>query len=251
MTKPTTPARKNAVAPVAAGKARHRSAKGKTGKPPPLVVEVRAALDGWQDWAESTVRGVISPVQFLALVLYVLAEDGTTPEQEELIVVACGQELLNACKADIVIPLDPVTCLRYAPRDGDRAWMLSIDHANLFLQSMPVGFDCAKVAEFFRLEAAKKIHGDGKTLTYEQAKASRTSRRGRKWLDAEKDAVIAEIKQREGESSLWGKVAKELGISEQTLRSNLKPKDGDNPQKSRPPKEDGGGGAALHAVWRK
>lgn len=215
----------------------------------PLVEMVRASLDSWESWVEKTAYGVISPVQFLALVLWVLQKESTTPEQEEMIVMAWGEELQKAMRAQIVIPLHPVTYLAYKPEKGDVSWLLSIAHATSFLEHEPVGFDCAKVLEHFRTEAAKQSPGDAETLTYVQAKEQRLKRKGQKWTAAEIAAVKAELDGRKGEAGLWGVVAGELGIKEQTLRSNIDTAD----QKTLPTKTaaEGGlsGGVNLQGAW--
>lgn len=197
--------------------------KAANAKPAPKLIElVRIELDNWSNWVNDTKRGVMTPVQFLAVVLWILSDESTTDEDEVLIVEGWGKALLDAVARQIVVALHPVTLLPISNAGKPDNWRLSIMHADQFLESMPIGFDCRNILASWCDEAAGQGAGDATALTYDQAKKQRKDGRNSAWTRPQIEAVNVEIKRRNREKGLWATVARELGIKEQTLRSNLK-----------------------------
>ncbi len=189
---------------------------------PTLVESVRNKLFEWETWAMATERGVITPVQFLAVILYVLSDEGMPAKDEASIVNEWGRALLTACDRKIVVALNPVTLLASTKEDGDN-WVLSIAHADYFLENTPIGFSCRDVLAYWRDQVNAKGSAEDVEITFDQAKAQRlaTGAKSTKWTDSQKKAVQKEISARTGKA-IWSTVAKELKLAEQTLRAALK-----------------------------
>lgn len=180
---------------------------------------VDACLCDWQLWAADTARGVITPAQLLAVVLYMLETDASTESDRRLIVEAWWGALARAIELQEVRPLHPITLLPARAQDTLGACVLSVFDANYFLTLTPVGFDLEKVLAYFRDSAAAESAHDATELTYAQAVAQRKDK-GVKWTNAQAVAVLKEIDTRTG-SKIRETIAKELGISESSLNSAL------------------------------
>ncbi len=213
MNKPTDKSRKSNVAPI------------KTDPPavdpkPSLVELVQKALDDYADWVGDTERGVMTPVQFLAVVLWVLSNEKTSAADEKLIVDGWGAALLEAARLQVVVALHPITFLSLHGDQDPRKWVLSVNHADYFLDQMPVGFCCSKVLTHWREQAAEQSDGVIGELTYDQAKARRKKAgKGSAWTGPQRDAVAREIARRKDETSLFKTISADFGISQQALRS--------------------------------
>lgn len=224
--------------------------KAANAKPAPKLIElVRIELDNWSNWVNDTKRGVMTPVQFLAVVLWILSDESTTDEDEVLIVEGWGKALLDAVARRIVVALHPVTLLPISNAGKPDNWRLSIMHADQFLESMPIGFECRKALACWCDEAAGQGAGDATALTYDQAKKQRIDGKNSTWTRPQLEAVNVEIKRRNGEKGLWARVALELDITEQTLRSNLKKSSGQTRPGNKSNRTLTAGNVALPAAW--
>lgn len=177
------------------------------------VIEI---LDTWADWVADTRRGILTPHQLLALVLWMIRTDQTSHEQEVQIVEGWAQALIQACGRDIPA-LHPVTLLPLTSPVEPGNWVLSIAHAQEFLDSMPVGFDCCKVLDHFQVQAAEMVNGDAAELTYQQAVEQRKANKRASLTYAQVKAI-----QRQVAIDGLSAVAEDIGIARQTLSTNLK-----------------------------
>jgi hypothetical protein len=190
---------------------------GGAGKSNLTVQAVAKALDNWCDWAPYTTRGVLTPFQFLALVLWVIQTEATNSEDEAQIVNGWAKALLNSLST--IPALHPVTLLALDSPPLAGEWVLSIAHAQEFLDSMPIGFNLDVVLEHFRTEAAKLAVSGSEGSPYASLIASRKGKgkSGERWTPEQVQIAINEVK-----SQGIKKVAADLGIARQTLETALK-----------------------------
>lgn len=219
---------------------------------PPEVVDfvqtVRVALDSWASWVADTERGLITPAQLIALVLWVLQTEKTTESDERLIIEGWAKALLKACQQEVVFALHPVTLLPIEATHGQSDWVLSLNHAKWFLEAMPVGFDCIKILEHFRHQALELVVSTTEELTFAQVVSQRKANKSSAWTPAQKSAVYQEISTHGG-VGVRKSVATSLGITVSTLNTtvpkNFKvmPSDSARPNLS--------GNDALQIAWKR
>lgn len=227
MNKPTEKSRKSNVAPI--------KPEAATVHPEPTLVDlVLQALVDYANWVGDTERGVMTPVQFLAVVLWMIRTETATPADEEQIINGWGGALREAARLQLVAALHPVTLLPLAGAEDPKKWLMSVVHADNFLEQMPIGFSCSKVLAHWRDVAAAQSNASADVLTYEQAREQRKKAgKGSTWTDLQRDAVHGEIRSRQGEKMLYSTIALDLGISEQALRIALSRGGQKGPEKTR------------------
>lgn len=179
-----------------------------------LWVDVLGCLDTWKKWAPGTLRGVLAPDQFLAVVLWALQTSNTTEADEKLIVTRWGRALVDACSKRLITALHPVCLLPLEHGDPPEEWVLTLEDAQTFLDSMPLGFSLAKSLAWW-CEQAEKLESRDQTL--EEVAARRTSVKGTRWTDADKQ-VVAEAVSEKGIKE----VAAVLGLREFAVRNVIK-----------------------------
>lgn len=172
------------------------------------------ALADWARWAPDTVRGLLTPVQFLAVVLWMLQTEKTTPGDDFLIVEGWARALLKAVRLGLVTAVHPITLLPIDATSDTSEWVLSVNHANAFLESMPIGFDCCVALEHFRGEALRLAVRSEEGMTFEKAALERETQKGKPWTDAQKAAVLGKINE-----IGYPQTAQKLGMAVQTLRN--------------------------------
>lgn len=124
---------------------------------PGLFEAVTAAADesATAKWIEGTSAGAISAVQFLAVVLTIVSKDGATVDDERHIVAAWGQKLADSTAVLVggarhVVPFDPVTMLPLPGRPTSWDWLLAVDDADTFLESLGAGWRCSEILDYWR-----------------------------------------------------------------------------------------------------
>lgn len=217
---------------------------------PPEVVDfvrkVQITLDSWVSWVADTERGLITPAQLIALVLWVLQTEKTTESDERLIIEGWAKALLKACQQEVVIALHPVTLLPIYETHGQSDWVLSLNHANWFLEAMPVGFDCIKILEHFRHQALELVAPAAEELTFAQTVAQRKASKSERWTTAQKNAVHKEVTTRGG-AGVRKSVAFELGIAVSSLNITVPKNYKVMPSDSERPKLIGND--SLQGIW--
>lgn len=178
--------------------------------------EVGGCLTEWRQWAAPVnQRGVMTPAQFLAVVLWAVQTEDTSEADEKLIVNRWARALLLACSRKIVVALHPV-CLLPLERDDSRThWAMSVAHAQDFLDSMPMGFNLIRALEYWRDEAAKPL--DERPTLEQIAARLKSGSKGTRWPDVERQVVADAVA-----ASAVAVVAKKLGVQPNTVRSAIK-----------------------------
>lgn len=179
-----------------------------------MVTRVVDTLDRWLDWVGDVQRGVLTPYQFLAVVLWWIATEKAGPDEDALIVNGWFGAL--AARRAGIRMLHPVTLLPLSKTHASDDWVLSIRDAQEFLDSMPIGFNLEKALAFMQKEAAELVVDGAATPTYEQAVAQRKAGSKSKWTDGQLAVVAARVAI-DGAAS----VAKDIGIFRQTLEKTL------------------------------
>ena len=194
------------------------------GKSNATVQAVTKTLDAWCEWAPHTTRGVLTPYQFLAVVLWAIQTEATNPEDEVQIVTGWAKALLQS--SSTFPALHPVTLLALEAPTTD--WVLSVTHAQEFLDSMPIGFRLELVLEHFRSEANKLKVAGNESLTYKALVILRIGDgKGKPWTDDQVQIALAAVKANRGK-----KVAKDMGLFRQPLTAALSRKrDNRGPEK--------------------
>lgn len=178
------------------------------------VRSVLRTLESWGEWAGSTDRGILTPYQLLALILWSIQTPKTSAAEESLIVVGWARALLSGMRQGIPA-LHPVTLLPIEGYKGPLDWVLTVQHAQEFLDSMPVGFDVAIALQHFRDQAA--VAKEGVELTLDDAIAQRKGGKNKPWTDSQLE-VIGEAVHKQGLQS----IAARMELSHQSLSSALK-----------------------------
>lgn len=184
---------------------------------------VRSVLDDWLSWAERHHQAVLTPLQFLALILWVVRTDSSTSEQEAQIIDSWDAYARQACLAGIIVPLHPVTLVPV--KFGDVAdWVLTVDHAQDFLDRMPVRFDCKMIVEHFRSEAHKHRGSDAPDFdTWAEVVAHRRENAAGSWDSrGQRRIARAEFERRGGAPAVYQVLADELGIKRAPFERALK-----------------------------
>jgi len=174
---------------------------------------VQRTLDTWAEWAEGTDRGVLTPYQFLALILWAIKTPEASAQDEALIIDGWARVLLNQMRNGIPA-LHPVTLLPIEGHHSPSEWVLSIQHAQEFLDSLPIGFGVERALQHFREQAA--LGKKGGVLTLDDAIAQRKGGKNKPWTDSQV-SVISQAVQDDGLKA----IAKRIGISHQTLSTAL------------------------------
>ncbi len=178
------------------------------------VRDVLRTLESWDEWASGTVRGILTPYQFLALILWSIQTPKTNAEEESQIVVGWARALLSGMQRGIPA-LHPVTLLPIKGPKGPLDWVLTVQHAQEFLDSMPVGFDIEIALQHFRDQAA--VAREGVELTLEDAIAQRKGGKNKPWTDSQL-SVIGEAVDKQGLQV----IAQRINLSHQSLSMALK-----------------------------
>jgi hypothetical protein len=191
-----------------------------------FVRSVQKSLDDWCDWAPNTTRGTLTPEQLLAVVLWAIQNETTSPEDEALIIEGWAQAL-SAVMSKLPA-LHPVTLLPLDKRTAPKNWVISIVHAQEFLDAMPIGFNLDIALEHFRVEAAKQLEkGRGGAPYADVLEQRKKAIKGAPWT-REQLALVAEQVKARGIKAVAG----ELGISRQSLTTALqRPRDQLGPAK--------------------
>ncbi|MFC7408895.1 hypothetical protein [Hydrogenophaga atypica] len=193
--------------------------------------QVVGCLDKWVEWAAPASQGcVLTPVQFLAVVLWVIGPEEPSDATAKLIVNRWARALSVAHSRGEVITLHPVCLLPLGREESPADCVLSMGHLQEFLDSMPIGFNLRKTLESWRDELAQP---SGEKRTLEQVAKDRKAVKGTRWKQADKQVVADAV----NETSISA-VAKVLGLREFAVRNvteGLKPT-GSTGGNGRPPK---------------
>lgn len=178
--------------------------------------EVAECLAEWRQWAAPVnQRGVLTPAQFLAVVLWAVQTDDTSDATVKLIVNRWARALMLACSRNIVIALHPVCLLPLERDDSPAHWVVSVAHAQDFLDSMPMGFNLSRALEYWRDEAAKPL--DERPTLEQIAARLKSGSKGTRWPDAERQVVADAVA-----ASTVAEVAKKLGVQPNTVKNAIK-----------------------------
>ena len=122
-----------------------------------LVGDVLAAAenDAIPQWLANVSGGAISVVQFLAVVLWVIAKEDTDAEAEALIITEWHERLCEAAAVRtggwrLVQPYDRLTLLPMKGNPSGPDWVLAVDDADEFLKACGAGWRCSQVLTFWR-----------------------------------------------------------------------------------------------------
>lgn len=120
--------------------------------------------EAWRAWLPGTKSGAIGAVPFLAVILWKFGGEAPDKEKDARIVADWAQALAHATirrgavlgghgPTRAVIPRDPVSLVQLRDLPPSWNWVLSVDDADSFLESMGMGFTCSGVLAHWYAEA--------------------------------------------------------------------------------------------------
>lgn len=113
-------------------------------------------------------RGILTPLQFLAIVHFVLFDFHAAAQNEQRIVDGWYRALLDAVETRVVVPRDRDSMLPLAAIDDWNNWVLSLADANALLASVGMEWTCTEVAAHLFNESSF----DGRSTLRDAALAS-------------------------------------------------------------------------------
>lgn len=199
-----------------------------------FLAEVVDLLNDWRLWTPSVARrGVMTPGQLLALILWSVQTSETSEADDLLIIERWSRALMDSVCGGVVVALHPISLLPLESGDPKDKWVLTVAHANAFLEWTPIGFDVekalthwAKEAERLGAEQTTPNHPDevqdwSGLVAYRKSKKT-SGTRSVAWPEQHIGIARAELERRGGTAASRHEMATELGVTRQALAKKLK-----------------------------
>jgi hypothetical protein len=107
--------------------------------------------DRWIERAKN--RGILTPIQLLALIHFVIFEFGMSEEDEGRIVTHWFDALLRASECGDIVPRDLVSLLPLKTIPPNMDWIISLSDAEKFVASQGMEWTCAEIIEHLFAES--------------------------------------------------------------------------------------------------
>lgn len=220
--------------------------------PPDLLAQVLHAIEGetverqvltLPDGTEKTVelrffgpdkwisrvheRGILTPLQFLAIVHFVLLDFKNPDQNEQRIVDGWYRTLLDAAESRILVPRDPDSMLPLDKIDDWNSWVLSLADANALVASVGMEWTCTEVAahlfnesspsgwskEFFEALGASATPKAGSTPVSDNNGRSKHASTKDKLTKQQREEIVRRAKDGETQAAL----GREYGVTPQAI----------------------------------
>jgi hypothetical protein len=217
---------------------------------------VEAVLENWRSWAKGVAfSGLMTPLQFFAVVLWVLEshKGDELPEDQLKTALSHWKRVIDrGIKEEILIPLHGVSLLP-VPEANESKWVLSVGQLIDLMEHLPWAFDLRWALESFSKEADENAE---EIQTWQEAAELHKSQSegGKKpeWTQAKLKPICEAV-----ESGVKpGLIANKAGITRQALEGALKkqktnPNGHDKPNRGQiQAATSTRSGAALHDHWK-